>query len=73
MGECVLRTLDLTNKLISNQTEIAENPEDSFRIKAIRIYLMELRKTNKDLDITPENIDNLSEKISSYLKTHTTL
>lgn len=73
MGECVLRTLDLTNKLINNQDEIISDSNDGFRLKAIRLYLMELRKTNTDLEINKDNISTLSEKISSYLREHTTL
>jgi len=34
---------------------------------------MELRKTQKDFDITVENIDMLSAQISKYLRENTTL
>lgn len=63
MGGTVLRTLELTNKLINNPPK---EKDDNFVTKAIRIYLMELRKTQKDFDITVENIDMLSTQISNY-------
>lgn len=70
MGGTVLRTLELTNKLINNPPT---EKDDNFVTKAIRIYLMELRKTQKDFDITVENIDMLSAQISKYLRENTTL
>ncbi len=70
MGGIVLRTLELTNKLINNPPK---EKDDNFVTKAIRIYLMELRKTQKDFDITVENIDMLSAQISKYLRENTTL
>ena len=51
MGGTVLRTLELTNKLIDNPST---EKDDNFVTKAIRIYLMELRKTKKDMDVTSD-------------------
>lgn len=70
MGGTVLRTLELTNKLINNPST---EKDDNFVTKAIRIYLMELRKTKKDMDVTSDNIDILSTQISNYLRDNTTL
>jgi antitoxin component HigA of HigAB toxin-antitoxin module len=70
MGGTVLRTLELTNKLIDNPPT---EKDDNFVTKAIRIYLMELRKTKKDMDVTSDNIDILSTQISNYLRDNTTL